>query len=47
MDGILILQGVEDGKGWSMVITEANGKMALTAAGDQEAFVIFGACIPE
>ena len=43
-DGALILHGVQAGLGWSMAITQANGKMTLTAAGDQVAFVVFGAC---
>ena len=45
-DGKLILQGVQLGLGWSMVITQESGAMALTAAGDQVVFVIFGACTP-
>ena len=44
--GKLILQGVQRGLGWSMVITQESGEMALTAAGDQVAFVVFGACTP-
>ena len=47
IDGKLILQGVEKGLGWSMVITEITGKMALTASGDQVGFVVFGACTPQ
>ena len=42
--GELILQGVQEGLGWSMAITQENGKMALTASGDRVAFVLFGAC---
>ncbi len=42
----LILQGVQLGLGWSMTISQENGAMALTAAGDQVVFVIFGACTP-
>ncbi len=45
-EGKLILQGVQLGLGWSMVITQESGAMALTAAGDQAVFVIFGACTP-
>jgi hypothetical protein len=45
-DGKLVLQGVEV-RGWSMVITEKTGKMTLTASGDDEAFVLFGACMPQ
>ncbi len=45
-EGKLILQGVQLGLGWSMVITQESGTMALTAAGNQAVFVIFGACTP-
>ncbi len=45
-EGTLILQGVQLGLGWSMVITQESGTMALTAAGNQAVFVIFGACTP-
>ena len=45
-EGKLILQGVQLGLGWSMVITQESGTMVLTAAGEQVAFVIFGACTP-
>ena len=44
--GKLILQGVQGGMGWSMTIAQESGAMVLTAAGDQAAFVIFGACTP-
>jgi len=46
MDEMLILQGVENGRGWTLTITKATGKMVLTVAGDEEGFVVFGACIP-
>ncbi len=42
--GELILHGVEAGRGWSMAITEAAGRMVVTASGDEVAFVVFGAC---
>lgn len=45
MDGKIFLQGIEV-RGWSMVICEETGKLTLTASGDDEAFVLFGACIP-
>ncbi|UCD32052.1 MAG: hypothetical protein JSV38_15045 [Desulfobacterales bacterium] len=45
-NGNLILQGTQTNKGWSIVIDEANGKMVLTASGDQVGFVVFGACAP-
>jgi hypothetical protein len=43
-DGRLVLQGI-DLRAWSMVITESTGEMTLTASGDDEAFVLFGACM--
>ena len=45
-EGKLILQGVQSGLGWSMSITQESGEMALTAAGDRVAYVVFGACTP-
>ena len=45
-DGRLVLQGVQDGLGWSMTITQASGNMSLTVSGDELAMVIFGACTP-
>ena len=43
----LILQGVEGGRGWSLSIWEATGKMVLTASGLEEGFIVFGACTPQ
>ena len=42
--GELVLQGIENGLGWSLMINESDGQMTLTAAGDRLAFVVFGAC---
>ena len=51
LDSKLILQGaddgiegVRDGIAWSMTIAQDTGKLVASAAGEQEAFVIFGAC---
>ena len=44
LEGELILQGVEGGRGWSMSIWEATGKMVITASGQEEGFIVFGAC---
>ncbi len=46
----LILQGAEagnvnDGLGWSMVISKSTGKMVITGVGDGIAYVVFGACV--
>jgi len=40
-DGI---EGVRDGLGWTAAIDQITGRMVLTAAGEQVAFVVFGAC---
>ena len=44
LDGRLLLQGGEVGKGWSFVITEATGNMSAAIVEDTGSFVIFGAC---
>jgi len=53
VDGKLILQGAEDGLegvrdgvGWTLAISENTGKFFLTASGEEVAFVVFGAYIP-
>ena len=43
-EGKLILQGVQKGKAWNMVINEVTGKVTLSASDDQAGFVVFGAC---
>ena len=54
VDGKLILQGAEDGYekmrdglGWTMVISQDTGQVVLTASGDEVAFVVFGAALPQ
>jgi hypothetical protein len=44
--GRLILQGVQNGLGWSMSIVKETGGMSLTVSGEELAMVIFGACTP-
>ena len=53
IDGKLILQGAEDGVegvrdgvGWTVAISEATGEFVLTASGEAVAFVAFGASMP-
>ena len=53
LDSKLILQGaddgvegVRDGLAWSMTIAQDTGKLIASAAGESEAFVIYGACTP-
>ncbi len=43
-DGKLILQGVQNGRAWSMVMIETTGKITLSASDDQAGFIVFGAC---
>ncbi len=44
IEGKLILQGVQNGKAWNMVINEATGKVTMSASDEQAGFVVFGAC---
>jgi len=43
VNGNLILQGSENGRGWTMVISEETGKLSATVSDDQAGFVVFGA----
>lgn len=43
-NGKLVLQGGQQGRGWTITIGEDTGKMTLTASGDRYGFIIFGAC---
>lgn len=54
LGGRLILQGTDEridkkreAVSWTATISEETGKIILTAAGEQVAFVVFGACIPQ
>ena len=42
-DGV---EGVRDGLAWSMSISQDTGRLVISASGENEAFVIFGACTP-
>jgi len=44
MNDSLILQGIEEGRGWTAVIDKVSGKMVASAAGSQAGFLVFGAC---
>jgi len=44
-DGMLLLQGGQNGRAWSMAINEKSGHMTIAAAGDNVGFVVQGACI--
>ena len=39
-------EGVRDGLAWSIAIAQDTGRMVFSASGENEAFVIYGACTP-
>ena len=43
-DGRTILQGAENGRGWTMTIDPATGDMSVAIAGDDIGFILFGVC---
>jgi len=45
--GNIYLQGVENGRGFSMVISENTGDMTLVIAANGETASTFGACTPD
>ena len=44
MDTKLIMQGIENGRSWSVIVEEETGKMTATASDEVVGFIIFGAC---
>lgn len=40
----MILQGVENGHGWSMSIDQTTGRITTTVSGEEVSFMVFGAC---
>ena len=42
--GMLVMQGFENYRAWSISINETTGKLVGAIAGDQEGFLVFGAC---
>lgn len=42
--GWITLQGVENGRPWSMLIVETTGRFSLTVSEDDAAFNVFGGC---
>ena len=46
-EGMLVAQGFENGRAWSITINEQNGKLVGAIAADEEGFLIFGACTPQ
>ena len=44
--GMLIVQGFENSRAFSITISEQSGKLVGAIAADEEGFMIFGACTP-
>ncbi len=44
LDGSLILQGAQNGRGWTVAIVEETGKLSAAVADGEDAFVVYGAC---
>ena len=42
--GRLIIQGVQNGKAWSMAINEETGKVVISVSDVMSGFIVFGAC---
>lgn len=40
----LLLQGVENGRGWDVAINTKSGRMSGAGVGDAVSFLVFGAC---
>ena len=43
-DGQMILQGAENGRGWSATIAQDTGHLVVSVSAEDVAFVVFGAC---
>jgi hypothetical protein len=44
-DAVLLLQGHQDGRGWTLVIERATGALSAALADAEGGFVVTGACI--
>jgi hypothetical protein len=45
VEGKTVLQGAENGRAWSLVISHDTGAMSGAIAGDKAGFVVLGACM--
>jgi len=46
-DAVLLLQGHQGGRGWTLVIERATGHLSASAADAEGAFALAGSCTPE
>ena len=44
LDGALVLQGHQNGRGWTLVVDRATGHLSASAADAEGAFVLAGSC---
>ncbi len=44
IDNSVIMQGIENGRSWSMIVEKKTGKMSATVSEERIGFVVFGAC---
>ena len=47
LDAVLVLQGHQNGRGWTLVIDRASGHLSGSAADAEGAFVLAGSCTAE
>ena len=45
-NGKMLMQGLQEGRGWTIVISEETGRMAATVSESEFGFIVFGACTP-
>ena len=44
LEGLTVMHGTEL-RGWTIALAEQTGALTLSAAGESEAFIVFGSCI--
>lgn len=47
LDSALVLQGHQNGRGWTLVVERATGHLSVSAADAEGAFVLAGSCTTE
>jgi len=47
LDAVLVLQGHQNGRGWTLVVERATGHLSGSAADAEGAFVLAGSCTTE
>jgi len=47
LDAVLVLQGHQGGRGWTMVLERATGRLSATIATVEGAFILAGGCSAE